>query len=194
MIVFRSVQSLFITIIVMLVAGIALPLTYSGYVLMDGIIYQSGTETLKDKLESLIQPVSQRYERLQRIGLEDSEDHLRDIRDSALQQFTNYRYKETGSVFVLANDGRIVLSHDFDTGEQVTKHSLFAATQGIEEGIVEYTVNGIEKLAIYRHYPAWNETIGLSITKDELFDARNMFLHVILVVLLFSLILAILSL
>ncbi|MCW8888837.1 MAG: cache domain-containing protein, partial [Gammaproteobacteria bacterium] len=194
MIAFRSVQSLFITIILMLVAGIAIPLTYSGYVLMDGIIYQSGTETLKDKLDSLIQPVSQRYERLQRIGLEDSETHLQDIRDSALLQFANYRYKETGSVFVLTNDGRIVISHDFDTGERVTQHSFIAATQGTNEGIVEYAVNSVEKLAVFRHYPAWNETIGLSINKEELFNARNMFLRVILVVLLFSLILATLSL
>lgn len=188
--IFRSVRSLFITYTLILVAGIAIPLTYSGYVLMEDIIYQSGTETLKDKLESLIQPVSQRYARLQRIGLEDSKTHMTEIHTRALEQFSNYLYKNSGTIFVLSNDDRMIISRDFLKDELISDPNITTAINTHSEGVIEYSVNGTEKLAVYRHYEPWNETIALSITKNELFAARDMFLRIILFVLIIILTLA----
>lgn len=185
--IFRSVRSLLITYTLVLVAGIAAPLTYSGYVLMEDIIYQSGTATLKEKLESLIQPVSQRYERLQRIGLEDSKTHIIEIHTKALEQFSNYLYKKSGTIFVLSKDGRMLISKDFAPNESISDPLIISAVETHTEGVIEYAVNGKEKLAVFRHYEPWNETIGLSISKSELFAARDMFLRIILVVLAITL-------
>ncbi|HEA26253.1 MAG TPA: hypothetical protein ENH92_03945, partial [Ectothiorhodospiraceae bacterium] len=190
MMIFRSVQSLFITYTLIIVAGISIPLTYSGYVLMNDIIYQSGTEILKDKLDSLLQPVTRRYDRLHKIGLEDSEAHIIEIHTDALKQLSDYSYKNSGSIFVLSEDSRMILSKEFRKNELITDPAILTEIKMAREGIINYTAQGIKRLAVFRYYEPWNETIGLGIDKSELFSARNMFLRIILIVLVITLTLA----
>jgi len=190
MMIFRSVQSLFITYTLIVVAGITIPLTYSGYVLMNDIIYQSGTEILKGNLDSLLQPVTRRYDRLHRIGLEDSETHIIEIHTDALKQFSRYSYNNSGSIFVLSEDNRMILSKEFIQNELITDPAILTEIKMSREGIIDYTAQGIERLAVYQYYEPWNQTIALGIDKSELFSARNMFLRIILIVLVITLTLA----
>jgi|GEM_PF-4794098 len=192
--IFHSVKSLFISYTLILIAVIAIPLTYAGYVLMDDIIYRSGTENLQDKLESLILPISQRYERLQRIGLEDSKNHLIEIHSKGLKQFETYRYRETGTILVVSKKGEFVVSKDFSKQGSVNDLAILEDLKKADKGVIEYLANDVEKLAVYRFYPPWDEYIALSIEKSELFKARNTFLKIILIVLVTTLALALVSL
>ncbi len=80
-------------------------LLLAGTRLIDRNIHEMGGELLHSKLLALLEPVDSRYETLYRIGLEDSLVHQREIKDLALAEFKAYRYRDSGSVFVVNRSG-----------------------------------------------------------------------------------------
>ncbi len=150
--------------------------------IMNSIIYEFGTEILAEKLSSLVQPVNLRYATLERIGLEDSLVHRQEIKEQALQDFTRFRYKESGEIFVIGRDGSILLSREFKTPED-SGFAAFYAQFHPGRGVMRYRSGTTEKLAIFQYYKPWDSFIGLTIEQGELYALKNLFVKVALMLL-----------
>lgn len=191
--IFSSIRSLFLLAMSLLILALSLPQLFAGSKLLDGIIFQLGTELLGEKLESLIQPIERRHETLRRIGLEDSQSHLDEIKTDGLAQLAAIRYKESGTVFVIGQEREILLSNSFSMSSDPEFSIFFARlTKKNERQILSYTVLGQKMLAVSRFYLPWQSYIGLCISYDELFAAKNLFLRISLIVLTMALIIGIL--
>lgn len=161
-----SVQTLFLLLITGVGLFLALFLLWAGAGIMNSIISQYGTELMQEKLHSLIQPVDLRYASLKRIGLEDSQIHRDEIQNTALKEFAAFRYKNTGSLFVISRNRSIILSQDFHSTLESGFNAFFSAFK-TKSGTMEYLADGRDRFAVYQFYPPWNSYIGLSI------DDRN---------------------
>jgi len=172
-----SIRTLFLLIISGVSVFLVLVLLWAGAGIMNSIITQYSTEIMTEKLYSLIHPVDMRYATLQRIGLEDSQQHLAEIRDAALKEFAGYRYKETGSVFVVGRNQDLIQSPDFNTRADNGFAEFFSLLQS-GEGKMKYVADRIDRFAVYQFYPPWDSYIGLAINQGELFALKNLFINI----------------
>jgi PAS domain S-box-containing protein len=179
----KSIQSLFVVGIILLIAIVSLPLLFSGVMIIDNITSKFGSEILNEELNSLIEPIKLRYKTLERIGLEDSQVHLKEIRENALKDLSHYRYKQTGTIFVVGKDRKIVISADFD--EPTSQNfDVFFSQIGQAREMIEYQTETQKRIGVTYYYPVWDAHIGLTIDRQELFAPRNLFIQINLTVLL----------
>ncbi len=189
----KSVRTLFLLAMAILIAVLSLPLIISGGTLMDRIIYQLGSEILTEKLTALISPVAGRYEKLQRIGLEDSYVHRQEIREKALASFAAFQYMETGKIFVIGRAGDLYLSPGFRYTNAPEFQNFLDRLNTAEQGLIAFTSsNHGKELAAYKYFAPWDSYIGLSISEAELFAPRTLFFKINFLVLIAVLILAVL--
>ncbi len=150
--------------------------------IMDSIIYEFGTEILAEKLSALIHPVDLRYATLERIGLDDSQIHHQEIKEEALKDFAQFRYKKSGEVFVIGRDRTIKLSSDFDTPAN-KGFADFYDQLSLEKGVIEYLPETSPKLAVFLFYEPWKSYVGITIQQEELHTLKSVFIRISLLVL-----------
>ncbi len=174
------------TVVLLVIAGgaliFALILLWAGTGIMNVLIQQFGTEILTEKLNSVILPVDLRYKTLQRIGLEDSQTHLDEIREDALNGFANFRYKASGTVFVVGGRGDIILSSDFNGKHTKDFDTFFTGLQAGQRPLI-FSAGKNSRFSVFHHYQPWDSYIGIAIDQDELFAYKNLFIKVVLMLL-----------
>lgn len=186
-----SIRTLFLLCVALLIVVLSAPLLISGMKLMEGVLLDMGTEILKEKLASLIAPVDLRYEKLQRVGLEDSTRHRNEIKEKALADFREYRYKNSGRVFVIGRQGDIILSSNLSNTVSPDFQTFMTGLTNSSSGILEYETRGIRHYSTFTYYPNWHSYVGLDIQRDELFSPYYLFLKINMLVLAGALVFAI---
>ncbi|ADH85120.1 ATP-binding protein [Desulfurivibrio alkaliphilus] len=180
-----SIRTFFLGAMLLLIATLSLPLLLAGSHLMDRNIKEMGGELLHSKLLALLEPVERRYETLYRVGLEDSLVHRKEIKEMALAEFSAYRFRDSGSVFVLTPTGDILLSQLLSDSTDPHFLNLLARLNSADpdERIVAYSNEIGQQLAAFEYYQPWDSYVGLSIDHDELFAPKYLFLKINLMVL-----------
>ncbi|MHB8790099.1 MAG: PAS domain S-box protein [Desulfobulbaceae bacterium] len=178
-----SVRTLFILILVGVNLVLALVLLWTGTNIINALIQQYSTEILTEKLHARLQPVDLRYATLQRIGLEDSHTHRDEIRAAALREFASFRYKETGSLFVIGKDQKIILSQDFLTRADKGYPDFFAGLAA-DQGTLNFTADERSRFAVSQYYAPWDSYVGLAVDRRELFALKNLFVNIALMLLI----------
>ena len=187
-----SIRTFFLGAMLLLIITISLPLLLAGTRLMDRNIHEMGGELLHSKLLALLEPVDRRYETLYRIGLEDSLVHQREIKNLALNEFKAYRYRDSGSVFVVNRSGEILLAKEFAADNDPHFHDFLTTLNTTSPGqhIITYDNAVGRQLAAFEYYQPWESYVGLTISHDELFAPKHMFLQINLTVLAMVLLVA----
>ncbi len=175
----RTLVLLTITACSLIFAAILL---WSGTSIMNVLIHQFGTEILTEKLNSVIQPVEYRHSTLRRIGLEDSSDHLNEIKRDALKEFASFRYKETGTVFVINRAGDIILSSDFNQNNE-SDFDTFVTRLKDTDKTLTFSVGEQKRYSVYKFYQPWDSYIGIAINQNELFAYKYLFIKIVLLLL-----------
>ena len=174
----RSVRTLFLLAMTVLILVLSVPLLFSGGHLLDNIIQQLGSQILQEKLAALVSPVTLRYETLRRIGLEDSLVHREEIKDQAMASFAKFHYMKTGEVFVIRRDGTILRSHDFKYNKGMNFENFLARLAAVDQGMLDYTAAQGRQLAACQYFPPWDSYVGLTISRAELFAPSRLFFEV----------------
>lgn len=188
---FRSIQSLFFGAMLLLIATLSLPIFINGVSIMDSLIEDIGIEILNGELQGLLNPVDLRYQTLARVGLEDSRSHRQEIKDMALKSFGQYRYKNTGTAFVVDQDQRVIVGDDFQESNNSPEFIGFFEQIMAGKVVVIYEAQGKEMYAAARYYGPWQSYVGISMTRDELFAPRDLFVRLNQVILAIVLVIAI---
>lgn len=186
---FKSIHSLFIVGIILLIAVVSLPLFFSGVIIINNITSTFGNEILTEELNSLIEPINLRYKTLERVGLEDSLTHIKEIKENAILDLSRYRYKQTGTAFVLKKNGNIIISSDFDD-QNAQNFATFFSQIKQNQDMVKYLAKTKNRIGVTTYYPAWDAYIGISMDRHELFAPRNLFIQINIIVLLMLLFIA----
>mgnify|MGYP005838571329 CR=1 FL=1 len=179
---FKSIRSLFLAAIILLIATVSLPLLVSGVKIINSITYQFGLENLHDKMQSCLEPINLHYQTLTRVGLEDSRSHRQEIKDEAYAFLRSYQYKETGSVFVVSREGDLIISTDFSDTTSADYRRFIDKLQP-DTDTIEYQVGGRQRIGVVRYYRPWQSYIGLAMDRRELFAPRDLFVKINVIVL-----------
>ncbi len=178
-----SVRTLFQLLIVGCSLIFALILLWSGTGIMNLVIKQFGTEILTEKLNTAVQSIEDHYAILPRIGLDDSAGHRDGVRQTALKELSHFRYKETGSSFVISKTGEIILSSHYSSSADRGFADFFAQLRNQDSGSLTFTVDGHDQFSVFRFYPPWNSYIGIAIDQHELFAYKDLFIRIVLMLL-----------
>lgn len=179
---FKSIRSLFLAAIILLIATVSLPLLVSGVKIINSITYQFGLENLHDKMQSCLEPINQRYQTLARVGLEDSRSHRQEIKDEAYTFLQNYQYKKTGSIFVVSREGDLIIPADLPDSTSAD-YRLFMDKLEPDIDTIEYKVEKRKRIGVVHYYQPWQSYIGLAMDRRELFAPRDLFVKINVIVL-----------
>lgn len=188
---FTSIQSLFLCAITILVLVMSLPLFFAGVSIIDDLTTNFGEDVLTAELKSLIAPIDRRYQTLQRIGLEDSLPHNQEIYNEGLKKLEAYSFRDSGFAFVVARDGRVLVSEDF-TSQKDQGFTGFLAKIKADPGLVAYDNITGGQIAVATYYPPWDAYVGISMERGELFAPRDLFVRINVLVLTAVLLISIL--
>ncbi len=162
----------------MLIISLSVPLFLSGTFLMEGIILDFGQKLLKAHLHDLIDQVEQRYKTLERIGLEDSIDHLKEVKEISLAEFAQYRFQDSGRVFVIDSYGHVILSNllkDLSSEELKRFVNKLGATHD-KNVFTQFNSAHTGYIALSVYYPRWDSYVGICVKKAELFSSKYKFI------------------
>ncbi len=183
---FKSIQSLFVAGIILLITIASIPLLLTGTFIINTITSEFGNEILHKELNSLIEPITLRYKILERIGLEDSQIHLNEIKTNAINDLRHYQYRKTGSIFVISRNGATIFSKELSAHDASSLNSLLTQFKDTQK-MIEYHNATTRRIAVTQYFPYWNAYIGLAMDKKELFAPRDLFIIISLTVLIFML-------
>ncbi|MCV6636732.1 ATP-binding protein [Candidatus Albibeggiatoa sp. nov. NOAA] len=169
----------------LLLALLAIPIVVIGYFSINQIVYKLNHELFTKEIGNINQEINELYETLEFSGVLGIESYIVNAQHELLDKFKNYRYGETGYLYILNPEGKVVLHQDFPEGKQLR----FSFTNKILEqknGEIQYSYKDQPRYAVFLTTPQWDWTIVLSITKAEIFQYRATYLQSVV---LFSLVL-----
>ncbi|OCC16056.1 PAS sensor protein [Dissulfuribacter thermophilus] len=174
----KSLQLFFGIAICLLITTISVPLFFSGTLLMESIILDFGEKLLNANLHQLLEHVDRRYKTLERIGLEDSLAHQREIKEISLKEFSKFNFGESGGVFVIEDNGSITLPGPLKSIGPNEFQILFKQLQHNKKGFIEYHAGRTNFCSVFTYYPKWKSYIGISIKRAELFKSKYKYIFI----------------
>ena len=179
---FKSIQSLFVVAITLLIVVMSLPLFFAGVKIINNLTSTFSHEILTAELEALIAPIDRRYQTLERVGLEDSLEHQQEIKEQGLDDLSRYTFKESGFAFVVEKGGAILLSEDF-TSKEDEGFTVFLNKIATIPTVIEYDNETGCQIAVASYYAPWDAYVGISLERRDLFAPRDLFVRINLMVL-----------
>ena len=157
----------FLLKIAALILVLAGPLLAAGIILMDGMLTHFSESLIRYHLEDLIRQCEGHYKQLERVGLEDSLEHMKEVKDISLSEIKAHRFADTGRTFVIEATGRIVFSHRFRDENSPDFKDFF---KKIQTGKLKtFSAGGKTYLAYALYYPRGQSFIGIDIEKKEVY-------------------------
>lgn len=168
---------------------ITLPLYLTGEHAIKELAQSLTKELFSNELNQILGKINDRFEKLKIVGLEDSEEHKEAIQMDALKRFSEYSYKNTGSMFTIDNHGQILIGQDIP--KQVRENIIKASTSTHTAKVIQYQQNDKKRWGVMVFYEPWQYYIGITIDENELFDQTIIFQNILLFMMAVSLLIAI---
>ncbi|MEK7991735.1 MAG: ATP-binding protein [Thiotrichaceae bacterium] len=169
----------------LLLALLAIPIVVIGYFSINQIVYKLNNELFSKEINNINQEITELYETLEFSGVLGIESYIINARQELLDKFKDYRYGNTGYLYILDSEGKIILHHNIKKGKQLNYPFIYDILEQ-KNGEIHYDYAGKHRYAVFLTTPKWNWTIVLSIAEDEIFKYRANYLKFVV---LFTLIL-----
>jgi PAS domain S-box-containing protein len=167
---------------------LALLLVGSGYLVITGIIYRDSTTAFTRDLANINLSIGESYNELEDAGLLGLKSYVTAEKQRLLKLLTNYQFGKTGQLYILDEQGRVVLHNRLQAGERLQGEFVEEMLAG-KSGNIEYRHEGLNFFSVYRPSDHWDWLLVLSITKAELLAQRGPYLVMVGVASAFSLLL-----
>lgn len=137
---------------------------YSGVITFDGKSYTSQFKPLLDKNNNVIGAIG--------LGNILINDHLRKI-------ITETKIGKTGYVYVLDSKGTVIV-HPSDAGQNADNYDFVKEIISTKTGKIEYTYEGVHKIASYRYFEPWDWYIVSASNYDDLKSSSRAIFYTVL--------------
>jgi signal transduction histidine kinase len=125
---------------------------YTGEIVIEGIGYVTRMKPLLDKDKKVIGAIG--------IGNKILNDYLE-------QTLSNIKLGKTGYAYILDSEGNVII-HPSDEGKNVSDYDFVQKMYSTKNGTIEYTYNGVKKVAYYQYFEPWHWYIVITADYDEL--------------------------
>lgn len=134
---------------------------YSGDIIIEGNGYITRMQPLLDKDKKVIGAIG--------IGNKVLNQYLEET-------LNNVKFGETGYAYILDSKGNVII-HPSDVGKNVKDCDFVQDMFSNKNGVVEYTYNGIKKVAYYKYFEDWQWYIVITANYDELISSSRVILQ-----------------
>jgi len=165
--------------ILILLGGLALVLVTAGYFAISRIIVQDNQSVFDRELHNIDSNIRQSYNELQDAGLLGLDDYVGAEKNRLLQMLDGYSFSETGHLHIFESNGRVVKG-DADGTDVSYEVALFQQMQNTPSKRLTYEENGLEFFAVGKASSHWDWLLVVTISKQELFAARDFYLKLAL--------------
>jgi PAS domain-containing protein len=156
-----------------------------GYFSINQIVYKLNNELFSKEIRNINKEITELYETLEFSGVLGIESYIANAQQELLDKFKDYRYGDTGYLYILDNEAKVILHPDFKQGKQLNYPFIYDILEQ-KNGQIHYDYAGKHRYAVFLTTPKWDWTIVLSVAEDEIFKYRASYLKFVV---LFTLIL-----
>jgi len=143
-----------------------------------------------DKVETILQTLENRYQKLQRTYMVESYEYS--FKEFSINELRKIHYSENVKVYpFILNEKKVFILHpsfNEDNFDLYSNNKEYKNIIEVKEGNFDIRVDGVEKWVIFKHFDKWDWIVGyavpLSLKYDSLSDFRNKFLLLTLAIIL----------
>jgi PAS domain S-box-containing protein len=178
-----------------LLALLAIPIVIMGYISINKIVYKLNYELYLREINDIHREIGELYENLKFAELLYLEDYVASNQQELFSKYNKYTYGETGYLYILDNNGRVVF-HPYFPAQKLLNYPFVAEMLHSRNGQISYYLDNKaeNRYAVFMKIPEWDWLLVISVSKDEIFQLRTNYMQsVILFTFLLFLLIMLLS-
>ncbi len=147
-----------------------------GTAIIDRIMYQMMQETLKLRLTQIMDRLHDYQDVLEETGLNEIAGFREQAEAEAIQALNNYRFGETGMLFIVDMNIDVVVPLHFTKGSKYDP-DFFRRLISEKSGLVESHEHlGSHRFTMYDTFDPWHWLIMISIERTEMYQHKHIYL------------------
>lgn len=153
----------------------------AGVIMITRTVYDLNSRLLDLELANIMRKVESVYNILVDTDLDKVEKYVASAQDEIVRGFDGYQFGESGNLFIVDHDGRVVRHGRVSQGEHLdTPFVKTMMERG--HGFLEYSYAGKARFCVFDSFAPWGWTIALSVTKAEMLAYRGLYVRIVTVV------------
>lgn len=157
--------NIFIFSILMLVS---LPIMVAHYLVLTQTTHSLYQKMLQIELSGIYSEISSSYRVIKSAGIAELEGYVTSTQQKLLEKARNYAFGKTGFIFIINNNGEVVLHPSYSAGQKLN----FEFVQHIltlQQGHLTFEYQNKVYIAVFAHFPEWQWFVVLAVTQEEMF-------------------------
>jgi signal transduction histidine kinase/DNA-binding response OmpR family regulator len=151
---------------------LAMALAVAGYHLFGRALYKLTEKSFKRELANIDIRINASYKDLKDTFLIEWEGYVKADQQDIINELKNYRFGETGRLYILDQDSRILLHDRLPKGERYTPPFVRKMLRH-EFGVIRYLNNGQPQFAVYKKTTVWSWLLVITIEEQEVLKERG---------------------
>jgi PAS domain S-box-containing protein len=167
------------------ILAVALFISLAALVAMERLAHQLSAERMQSELGWIRFAVDDTHRILKDTGVDTLKPYLDSAQQEIIQKFRDFRIGETGRLYIVSDDGRIVST---PSDRQITDLDGPALEQITRKksGYVTLEIAGSPSIVYFDSFPEWRWWILLAMSEKEINATRDNFLLMSILILIFS--------
>jgi PAS domain S-box-containing protein len=171
-----------------ILTAVACAFAAAGVMSINRIAYDLNLKVMAGEVQNLVGTVRSAHEVLRESGVATVESYLLKAREDLSNEFRRYHFGKTGELAIVAKPNTIIY-HPSLNKERTLDLECLPQMGLMGKGALECQRQGENRFYSFETYPEWDWLIILSITTEEVLEARTQFLKHVALILLASLVL-----
>ncbi|MBF0495504.1 MAG: response regulator [Deltaproteobacteria bacterium] len=164
--------------ICLLISLVFVSLTLSGVASISIAIRDTSNELLFELLKKNVQKLQSTVEILQNVGLFDSKEHVANAKQEMIEDFRQFKYKNTGIIYVLDSAGKVVFHAGMKPGSRFIALPHFRDIIQNDLRQVSYlSRHGVKEIGTFYYFKDWDWLLCLEMSEEEIFRERTVFIR-----------------
>jgi len=161
------------TFIILALCGI--PIVVAGYLAISQIVYKLHHDLFVKEIQTINAKINLLHTSMEGDKEIEANPALTQARQTLLAQYQDYRYGDTGHLYILNQTGHVILHPDYPEGERFDfdyVRNMLAQRQGV----IEYHYRNDRYFSVFLTTTHWDWLIVLSVAESEIFTSRTAYL------------------
>ena len=157
---------------------LSIAIVTAGIALITRTVYDLNSRLLQLELSNVRNKVESVYNILVETDLAGVDRYVKSAQTEVVNGLRGYQFGESGHLYILTDDERVIYHRDFPSGTRLD-FPFAKELVARDHGILEYVYDGKARFCVFDTFTPWHWTIALSITKNEMFAYRVIFVKIV---------------
>ncbi len=157
-----------------IIVPIVIALTSIAISMMDDSLQKSNKFILNLELDNSFNEINTAYKTLENLGVHEVDQYINKATDDISKKIDERKfYHESLCIFIMKTDKSIIYHKEHLNGNEKHSDNFLNNIVKKKNGSIEYLYNNQMRFATFKEFKGFNWIIVCSLSKEELFQARN---------------------